>query len=86
MNARRNRSRACEWGPAEVLHAARLVASAVLALEPELGWSATWRACNELAQVGVGVVSALREHVGEESALAAAEAALDALAAVPDQH
>ena len=35
MNARSGWVRSLSWGPAEVLHAPRLVASAVLALEPE---------------------------------------------------
>jgi hypothetical protein len=84
INARRAHSRAGEWRAAEVLHAARLVADSVPHLQPELGWSSTRDACLDIAQAAVGVVRSLREQVGEESALTAAQAAVQAVTAVVD--
>jgi len=69
-----------------VLRAAKHVACAVPDLQPELGWSATRNACVTIAQAGAEVITCLREHVGEEAAAAAACAAMDAVAGVPDQQ
>jgi hypothetical protein len=86
IRAARERARADELAQAEIMRAAKQVACAVPDLQPELGWSATRDACVTIAQVGVQVITCLREHDSEEAAAAAACAAMEAVAAVPDQH
>jgi hypothetical protein len=85
IGAARRRGRAGDLAQADILRAAQHVAQTVPDIQPELGWAATRDACVNVAQEGVDLIRCLQEHAGAEVAAAAAESAMAAVAAVPDQ-
>lgn len=85
IGAARDRARAGELVPADILRAAQHVAEVVPDVQPELGWPMTREACVNIAHAGIGVITTLRDRAGTDVAAAAAGAAMAAVAKVPDQ-
>jgi hypothetical protein len=85
IGAARDRARAGQLVPADSLRAAQHVAEVVPDVQPELGWPMTRDACVNIAKAGAGVITSLRDRASTAVAAAAAQAAMIAVAEVPDQ-
>ena len=86
IGAARDRARMGELLQAGILRAAQHVATVVPDVQPELGWRMTRDACVNIATAGIAVITTLRDGAGtEQCAVAAAQAAMIAVAEVPEQ-